>query len=104
MRIWASIGSWLGFGDDAGYNADEVPRWNGVPHVRVVLIQLGWIFASIAMFVFLNSEVPSEDGLGGYVPLIMSAMFLALGVTFTERLLLKSRSEGEIHHATSNSH
>lgn len=104
MHIVASMTSWLGLGVAAEEESDDVPRWNGVPRGRATLIQCGWILASIVIFLVLDSRMPLDDGFGGYVPLIMSVMFLALGVTFTERLLLKSRVEGEVHHPTSSSH
>lgn len=90
MQLLAKMSSWMGLDDPHGGSGDEVPRWNGVPRRTVVLAQISWVLAGIAVFAVLKSEMPSDDGFGGYMPLITAVLLLALGITFTERLLLKS--------------
>lgn len=96
MQLLAKMSSWMGLDDSYEGAGDEVPRWNGVPRRTVALAQVAWVLAGMAVFAFLNSEMPDADGFGGYMPLIASVMFLALGITFTERLLLKSDAKGDV--------
>ena len=94
MHPFTAISDWLGLDGSRGEKSNSIRPWNQVPRQRVALIQAAWIAVSIGAFFLLRSEMPADDGFGGYIPLIMATMLLALGITFTERLMLKTSPEG----------
>ncbi|MFL4473633.1 hypothetical protein ACIPVK_06530 [Paeniglutamicibacter sp. MACA_103] len=78
---------WLGF--SAEHAAGEVPLWAGVPLRRKLLSLVLWLAVAVAAYVLLNLRLPSDDGFGGFLPILVAILVFAAGSAVTERSLVR---------------
>lgn len=73
----------------------SLPAWNGVPKRKQNIASGIWLAFGVVVFLFFNTEMPSSDGFGGYVPLILAVLVTACGILSTERVFLRSTTDAE---------
>lgn len=92
MRFHQGLSRWMGLDASQVPASDEIPRWHGVTRQRVASAQLAWMVTGIAIFIFLKLMMPTDD-FSGYMPIIGAVLVFALGLTFTERHMIRVNSE-----------
>lgn len=85
-----SVAEWLGIlGSDSIRPGDQIPAWRGVDRSMKTLNLIVLATASFTIFKILDSNMPQDDGLGGYAPMIMATSFYAIARMASERYLLR---------------
>ena len=78
---------WLGLSGE--HPAGEVPMWAGVPLRRKLMVLVFWPAVAVAAFVLLRLRLPSEDGFGGVLPVLVAVLVFAAGSAMTERGMVR---------------
>ncbi|MGB3764154.1 MAG: hypothetical protein WA966_13140 [Ornithinimicrobium sp.] len=74
---------------------DRIPAWDGDTSKKQDLSRFVWIAVGFLAFLFFNSEMPADDGFGGYIPLILAWLIAACGLMATERYFLRSATRNQ---------
>ena len=83
--------SWLGLTRASGQQ-NTIPSWQGVPRRTKLLCAIAWILVSITLFTILNWLIPTNDGLSGAAPILISILIGSLALTWAQRRLIKATS------------
>lgn len=92
MHLIDGAKRWMGLDASQHPPSEEIPRWQGVERKRVAKAQLAWIVTGIAVFGFLRLLTPTDD-FSGYMPMIGASLIFALGITFTERHMIRANPD-----------